>query len=108
MAKLEKLGLPFAPIATPMQLFDDPHLRASGGLLPIDLTKTETAPARPSAGLPALPVILAGNRPGLVRQPPRVGEHTAEIMRAAGLSDEQLSALVSRGVLIGAESSPVG
>lgn len=108
MAKLEKLGLPFAPIATPSQLFDDPHLRASGGLLPIDLTKTEMAPARPSAGLPALPVILAGNRPGLVRQPPRVGEHTAEIMRTAGLSDEQLRTLMSHGVLISSENSAVG
>ena len=33
MAKLEKTGLPFAPIAKPEELFDDPHLNAGEGLL---------------------------------------------------------------------------
>ena len=33
MARCEALGLPFAPIAKPADLFDDPHLLASGGLL---------------------------------------------------------------------------
>src|SRR5205814_10632311 len=32
-AKLEKIGLPFAPIAKPWDLLSDPHLLASGGLL---------------------------------------------------------------------------
>ncbi|MBW7930722.1 MAG: CoA transferase, partial [Gammaproteobacteria bacterium] len=41
MAKLEKTGLPFAPIARPEQLFDDPHLAASGGLLPMTITDGE-------------------------------------------------------------------
>jgi crotonobetainyl-CoA:carnitine CoA-transferase CaiB-like acyl-CoA transferase len=37
MAKLEKTGLPFAPIARPEDLFDDPHLNASDGLVPFIL-----------------------------------------------------------------------
>src|SRR4029077_3607516 len=32
MAKCDELGLPFAPIAKPEDLFDDPHLNAGGGL----------------------------------------------------------------------------
>src|SRR3989442_4723795 len=32
-AKLEAIGLPFAPIAKPWDLLDDLHLKASGGLL---------------------------------------------------------------------------
>ena len=33
MDKLEKIGMPFAPIAKPEELFDDPHLKASGGIV---------------------------------------------------------------------------
>jgi crotonobetainyl-CoA:carnitine CoA-transferase CaiB-like acyl-CoA transferase len=32
VAKCEKLGIPFAPIVRPVELLDDPHLNASGGL----------------------------------------------------------------------------
>src|SRR5262249_27770128 len=74
MARCERLGLPFAPIARPAQLFDDPHLVASGGLLPVDLCGAVGVPggrpATPVAGLPALPVSLRDGRPGLRRQPP--------------------------------------
>ncbi len=37
MEKLEQTGLPFAPISKPEDLFEDPHLNESGGLLDIDL-----------------------------------------------------------------------
>src|SRR5205823_1246191 len=37
MDKCESLGLPFAPIAKPEDLFDDPHLNASDGLTPVTL-----------------------------------------------------------------------
>ena len=35
-AKLEAAGLPYAPIMRPEQLLDDPHLRESGGLVPME------------------------------------------------------------------------
>src|SRR5215207_7615018 len=93
MARCEALGLPFAPIAKPADLFDDPHLLASGGLLSVDLTATEGAvePKAHSAGLPGLPVLLRTGRPGLQRQPPRVGQHGPDIMREAGLSEEEIA-----------------
>lgn len=101
MARCEKLGLSFAPIAKPGDLFEDPHLLASGGLLPVDLSGAEAVgtPARPGACLPGLPVSLFGGRPGLRRQPPRAGEHGAEIAREAGLSEAQVAALVADGTL---------
>ena len=55
--------------------------------------------ARSDAGLPGLPVSLLGGRPGLRRQPPRAGEHGAEIAREAGLSDAEIAALVADGTL---------
>lgn len=109
MARCEALGLPFAPIARPADLFDDPHLLASGGLLPVDLSGAEAAPAaasaRPGAGLPGLPISLPSGRPGLRRQPPRPGEHGGEIAREAGLSDAEAAALFADGTLVAPERS---
>ena len=96
---------PFAPIARPGDLFTDPHLLASGGLLPVDLSGAEAVgtPARPDAGLPGLPISLPGGRPGLRRQPPRAGQHGAEIAREAGLSEAEVAALVADGTLAAPE-----
>ncbi|TGE01668.1 hydroxymethylglutaryl-CoA lyase [Methylobacterium nonmethylotrophicum] len=104
MARLEALGVPFAPIAKPSDLFSDPHLLASGGLLAVDLTGAEGArePHAARAGLPALPVSLGGSRPALRRQPPRVGEHGREVLREAGLTDDEIADLAAGGVLAGA------
>ncbi|HUD28474.1 MAG TPA: CaiB/BaiF CoA-transferase family protein [Novosphingobium sp.] len=73
VAKLEKSGLPFAPIAKPEELVDDAHLNAGGGLL--DVTLADGTVAR----LPALPLEIDGMRPGLFRDLPRPDEHGAEL-----------------------------
>jgi crotonobetainyl-CoA:carnitine CoA-transferase CaiB-like acyl-CoA transferase len=103
MARCERLGLSFAPINKPGDLFEDPHLLASGGLLPVDLAVAEAAPggapAKAGAGLPGLPLSLPSGRPGLRRQPPRAGEHGAEVAREAGLSEAEVAALVAAGTL---------
>ena len=78
MAKCEALGLPFAPIAEPWDLFDDPHLNASGGLLPVTLADGR------AVNLPAFPLSLDGERLGLRRDLPRLGEHNEEILAELG------------------------
>lgn len=93
MAKLEKTGLPFAPIAKPEDLFDDPHLNESGGLLDM------TLPEGGDIALPALPVAIDGARAGLMHNPPRIGEHTDEILRALGLDVGAISTLESAGLI---------
>jgi crotonobetainyl-CoA:carnitine CoA-transferase CaiB-like acyl-CoA transferase len=111
MARCEALGLPFAPIARPADLFDDPHLRASGGLLPTRLDSAEGAPggrpARPEAGLPGLPVSLDGARPTLRRQPPGAGEHSREVAAEAGLTPAEIEALVRDGLLWADRGGPM-
>jgi crotonobetainyl-CoA:carnitine CoA-transferase CaiB-like acyl-CoA transferase len=103
MARCETLGVPFAPIARPSDLFDDPHLLASEGLLPVDLTGAEGAPGgapvEAAAGIPGLPVALGDSRPGLRRQPPRPGEHGIEVMQEAGLSKADIDSLVTEGII---------
>ena len=73
-AKLEAAGLPYAPIVRPEQLLQDPHLRASGGLVPMQTDDGGTT------DVVLLPLLMGGRRPG-VRQPlARVGEHTEEVL----------------------------
>jgi crotonobetainyl-CoA:carnitine CoA-transferase CaiB-like acyl-CoA transferase len=99
MARCEKLGLPFAPISRPGELFDDPHLQASGGLLPIDLTRVRAAHGTSVVQLPGLPLSFRGGRLGLRHQPPRIGEHGAEIAREIGLAENDISTLIADGTI---------
>jgi len=89
MARCDALGLPFAPIGKPWDLFEDPHLNASGGLVAV------TLPDGRSLKLPALPLAFDGERLAQRGGVPRVGEHNAEFAgaRVAGSSwDEAVGA----------------
>ena len=90
MEKIEDLGLPFAPIGKPEEMFDDPHLNASGGLLDMEMEDGERCK------LPALPISLDGQRLGLHLDPPKAGEHTEDLLNALGLD---VDALKSKGVI---------
>lgn len=85
--RLERIGLPFAPIATPSDLFADPHLNASGGLLPVRM------PQGGEAKLPALPVQMDGQRFGLYRDLPQPGQHSREVLAECGFSQEEIDRL---------------
>ena len=49
--------------------------------------------------LPKLPLRLNGQTFDLRLQPPQVGEGTADILRLAGLSDQEIIALSADGVI---------
>jgi crotonobetainyl-CoA:carnitine CoA-transferase CaiB-like acyl-CoA transferase len=91
-AKLEAIGLPFAPIAKPWDLLDDPHLKASGGLL-------ETTIGGKTIRVPALPLELDGKRLAIRADPPAIGEHGAELLRELGCSREHIADLVQRRIV---------
>jgi len=84
MEKIETLGLPFAPIGKPEEMFDDPHLNAGGGLLDMEMEDGKRCK------LPALPISLDGQRLGLHLDPPKAGEHTEAILEDLGLDISQL------------------
>jgi len=80
----ERHGLPFAPIAKPHELLDDPHLQATGGLAPITLPDGERA-GQTVQTVP-LPFTLDDQRLP-VHSPPRLGADSAEVLRALGYDD---------------------
>lgn len=93
MAKLESSGLPFAPIARPQDLLTDPHLAESGGLLDV------TLPDGKDVRLPAMPFEMDGEKLAARLNPPRSGEHTVEVLRAAGYSDADIDSLIAAGAV---------
>ena len=76
--QLEAAGLPYAPIVRPDQLLDDPHLKASGGLVPM---QTDDGG---STDVVLLPLLMGGRRPGVRQALPRIGEHTEEVLATIG------------------------
>jgi crotonobetainyl-CoA:carnitine CoA-transferase CaiB-like acyl-CoA transferase len=86
--KLEKTGLPFAPIARPEDLFDDPHLM-HGGL--VDVTIPGGSPTR----LPGLPIEFDGQRMTLRHDIPEAGFDGAEILREIGYGEDEIAAVMA-------------
>ena len=82
--RFEQVGLPYAPIAKPEELFDDPHLLATGGLADVVLTDGPRAGETAKAAL--LPFTLAGERLGVRSDPPRRGQDTDSLLLELGLS----------------------
>jgi crotonobetainyl-CoA:carnitine CoA-transferase CaiB-like acyl-CoA transferase len=91
-AKLEQIGLPFAPIAKPWDLLDDPHLNASGGLL-------ETKVNAKTIRVPALPLELEGKRLKKRSDPPAIGQHAEQLLSELGYSNADLKRLKDEGVV---------
>ena len=94
-ARFEAHELPFAPIAKPQELFDDPHLNASGGFGQLRMNDGQMAK------VPLLPFTLDGQRPGIRLQPPTAGEHGEALLRELGYGAAEIAALRARGITAG-------
>ncbi len=79
MDRIEATGLPFAPIARPDELFDDPQLN-SGGL--VEVTLADGRKAR----LPAMPVAFGDLRPGLRHDLPAADADGAALLAELGIA----------------------
>jgi crotonobetainyl-CoA:carnitine CoA-transferase CaiB-like acyl-CoA transferase len=101
-ARCERANVSWAPVAQPGDLFTDPHLLASGGLLDVFISRTGGTEGT-KAGLPALPVEFGPgrDRPGLRRQAPRMGEHSREVLAEAGFAAAEIDDLIGSGAVVG-------
>ena len=90
----EEAGLPFAPIRRPEDLYDDPHLRATGGLAEIVVPDDEAAGRR--VRTPLLPIAFDGARLPVRADPPRAGQHTDEILAGLGYSRADIAGMRAR------------
>lgn len=93
MARLDGSGLPFAPIGKPEDLFEDPHLLASGGLAPVTLADgIETM-------LPVLPIAIDGARTGVAATLPHAGADTRRVLAALGYAPAEIEQLLGAGAV---------
>ena len=93
VARCDSVGVPFSPIARPEDLYEDPQLNQGLGLLETVL------PAGVTTKLPRTPIEMESCDFGLRRNPPAIGEHTAELLEELGYSAEEISRLATDGVV---------
>lgn len=100
-ARCERAAVSWSPVAKPTDLFEDAHLQASGGLLDVFVSRLGGENG-PLVGLPTVPMEFGADRakPTLMRQPPTLGQHNAEILGGAGFSRTEIDALAAAGVTV--------
>lgn len=105
--RFEKVGLPYAPITRPHELFDDPHLLATGGLAPVTIAADNTSSGKDIETRAALlPLALNGERLRIRNAPPRIGSDTIELLQSLGYSTAEIDSLRDQGIIRSAEPNP--
>jgi crotonobetainyl-CoA:carnitine CoA-transferase CaiB-like acyl-CoA transferase len=89
MKTMARLDIPAAPIATLEDLPNDPHLAAVG------FFRKAQHPSEGGIVMPDIPMKFARTPAEIARLQPRLGEHSVEILREAGLSDAEIGKLLA-------------
>jgi crotonobetainyl-CoA:carnitine CoA-transferase CaiB-like acyl-CoA transferase len=93
MQVLEDAGVPCGPILDYEEVFADPHVRERGMVQEMD---------HPEGGRVRVvgPAVKLSETPARLRRPsPRLGEHTAEVLREIGYSEADIQALAASGAV---------
>jgi crotonobetainyl-CoA:carnitine CoA-transferase CaiB-like acyl-CoA transferase len=96
---LEKTGVAFGVVGTLDDIPHDAQMRASGALVPID-------DPRAGASLTvASPLQIDGQEKVPPTLAPSIGQHTVEVLRAAGIAEGEIERLLRAGVIVQAGAS---
>mgnify|MGYP003631015864 CR=1 FL=1 len=91
---LGKAMIPAAPVLSPQQTLDDPHVQAVGFMQPVDY------PGLPRKAPVAKVAVALSDSPGSIRQrPPTLGEHTNEIMGEIGFSADEIQSFRDNSII---------
>ena len=93
--RCQEAEIPFAPIATPEDLFDDPQLNQGSGLL------ETTFPDGTQTKMPRTPIEYGESNFNLKSNPPdTIGQHTQEILSGLGYSDGEIDSLAKDKIVV--------
>jgi crotonobetainyl-CoA:carnitine CoA-transferase CaiB-like acyl-CoA transferase len=90
---LRRAGVPCAPVLTVDRVLEEPQTRESGMVL------EPSHPRLPGYKTIALPVEWSGQRPGVRRVPPRVGEHSEDVLTWLGYTRDDVRSLRGQRVV---------
>jgi crotonobetainyl-CoA:carnitine CoA-transferase CaiB-like acyl-CoA transferase len=93
----ERVELPYAPIRRPEELYEDPHLLATGGLADIELPDGDKAGQTAKTTL--FPITMDGRRLPVRLQPPRFGAHTDDLLHGLGYRGNEIESLRLQAVV---------
>ncbi len=100
LTALDALNIPAMSVNTLESLLHDPHLEAVGFWQMVD------HPTEGPMRLPGPPATYGKTPGGIRRLPPRLGEHSEEILREAGFSPDEVAALLYSGATRDAATPP--
>jgi crotonobetainyl-CoA:carnitine CoA-transferase CaiB-like acyl-CoA transferase len=94
LARLEAVHLPCGPVNTVAEALADPAVRH------LEMVREVDHPTLGPIPLLGIPFAVGGSLPAIRRPPPRLGEHTEEILREVlGLAPTEVEALRREDVL---------
>jgi len=97
---LEQADIPAMPLHSLESLLEDAHLRATG------FFSYAEHPSEGRLRQMAYPSTWSATQPQPARPVPRLGEHSAEVLREIGYSDERIDELVRSGATAAPPSGP--
>jgi formyl-CoA transferase len=89
LAALESYGIPCGPINDYAEAFADAHVRARDMVVEID------HPVLGRLHVPGSPIKMSETPPVITGRAPLLGEHTHDVLREAGCSDEEIAAAMN-------------
>ena len=87
----ERLEMPHMTVNALEDVYDDPHLRATG------FFQTMDHPSEGRLTMPSPPVNFEKSPSSVRLHPPKLGEQSVEVLREAGLADAEIEAMVASG-----------